>query len=118
MINLGARLRELRHAKGMTLSDIQKRTGIFRCYVSRVELGYIVPQLPMMQKWAKALRVPLYEIFLPDGTSPQHGPFARLTRKDERLHKLLSRIHERDRRLFLAIATKMAKRGGKHGEPK
>jgi transcriptional regulator with XRE-family HTH domain len=115
-VNIGKRLRQLRHDRGLSQADIEKRTGIFRCYVSRVELGFIAPQLPMLQKWAKALRVPLYEIFLPVGTARKRGRLDRLKGKDERLYKLLSRIPERDRRMFLHIAKRMAEQGGNNGQ--
>lgn len=111
-MNIGKRLRKLRHDKGLSQADIEKRTGIIRSYVSRVELGLIVPQLPMLQKWARALRVPLYRILLPDETNSHHGPRARLRGEDNRTHKLLSRIPEGDLLMLLIIAEKMAKPGG------
>jgi transcriptional regulator with XRE-family HTH domain len=112
MTNLGERLRQLRHDKGLVQADIEKRTGILRCYVSRVELGFISPHLTMLRKWAKALRVPLYEVFLPDEAAPQHGPLPRLSGEDKSLRELLGRIPERGRRMLLAVARQMAMQGG------
>jgi hypothetical protein len=34
---IGDRLRQLRDAKRLSQGDIEKRTGLFRCYISRVE---------------------------------------------------------------------------------
>jgi transcriptional regulator with XRE-family HTH domain len=104
MMDIGKRLRELRHAKGMSLGAIEKRTGIFKCYVSRVELGYIVPKLPMLEKWAKALRVPLYQLFLVDEAFPHREAVGDLTYTDRRLFELLRRMSEADRRLFYSVA--------------
>jgi transcriptional regulator with XRE-family HTH domain len=114
MIDSGIRLREIRLAKGMSQGDFEKRTGILRGYVSRVELGFIVPQLPMLEKWAKALDVPQYRLFLPDDTTRRRGPLARLTNKDKRLYFLLRRMNETDRRLFLSVANAMVKGAANH----
>jgi transcriptional regulator with XRE-family HTH domain len=115
MTNWGERLRQLRHEKGLSLADIENRRGVFKCYVSRVELGFIVPQLAMLRKWGKALRVPIFEIFPPDGSISQHGLLARLNGGDERSYKRLSRVSERGRRLFPDTAKKMPKPGGRNG---
>ena len=37
---IGDRLRELRDAKKLSQGDIEKRTGLLRCYISRVENGH------------------------------------------------------------------------------
>ena len=42
---IGARLRQLREQKQMSQGDIEERTGLLRCYVSRVENGHTVPSL-------------------------------------------------------------------------
>jgi transcriptional regulator with XRE-family HTH domain len=62
-MELGAKLRELRLAKNLSQGDIQKRTGLFRCYTSRVENGYTVPTIETIEKYASALEVPLYRFF-------------------------------------------------------
>jgi transcriptional regulator with XRE-family HTH domain len=40
---IGVRLRELREQKQFSQGDIEKRTGLLRCYISRVENGHTVP---------------------------------------------------------------------------
>ena len=67
MIN--ERLRELREAKNLSQGDIEKRTGLFRCYTSRVENGHTIPSLQTLEKYAGALGVPLYALFH-DGAEP------------------------------------------------
>jgi transcriptional regulator with XRE-family HTH domain len=57
---IGERLRELRESKRLSQSDIEKRTGLLRCYSSRVENGHTVPSIETLEKYARALEVPLY----------------------------------------------------------
>jgi transcriptional regulator with XRE-family HTH domain len=66
---IGERLRFLRENKNLTQGDIEKRTGLLRCYISRVENGQTVPALETLEKLARALEMPLYE-FLYDGDEP------------------------------------------------
>lgn len=51
--------RALRGAKNLSQGDIEKRTGLIRCYVSRVENGHTVPALKTLEKFARALELPL-----------------------------------------------------------
>jgi predicted transcriptional regulator len=44
-INIGATIRDFRLQRGMSQGDIEKRTGLLRCYLSRVENGHTVPSL-------------------------------------------------------------------------
>ena len=57
------RLRALREAKHYSQGEIEKRTGLLRCYVSRVENGHTVPAIETLEKFARALDVPMYELF-------------------------------------------------------
>src|ERR1700722_10090828 len=66
---IGDRLRILREAKNFSQGDIEKRTGLLRCYVSRVENGHTVPAVETLEKFARALDVPLYQLFY-DGEAP------------------------------------------------
>jgi transcriptional regulator with XRE-family HTH domain len=59
---IGDRLRALREQKHLSQGHIEKRTGLLRCYVSRVENGHTVPSVSTLEKWARALEVPLYQI--------------------------------------------------------
>src|SRR5258708_38827892 len=60
---IGDRLREMREAKTLSQGDIEKRTGLLRCYISRVENGHAVPALETLEKMARALEVPMYRLF-------------------------------------------------------
>jgi transcriptional regulator with XRE-family HTH domain len=70
---IGDRLRELREGKSLSQGDIEKRTGLLRCYISRVENGHTVPAIETLEKMARALEVPLYHLFY-DGEEPPKLP--------------------------------------------
>src|SRR6202035_18450 len=57
------RLRQLREDKKLSQGDIEKRTGLLRCYISRVENGHTVPAVETLEKLARALEVPMYRLF-------------------------------------------------------
>jgi transcriptional regulator with XRE-family HTH domain len=123
---IGDRLRVMREEKKLSQGDIEEKTGLLRCYVSRVENGHTVPAVETLEKFARALEVPMYQLFY-DGEEPPRLPnlpkrktaddiLWGSTGKDARwLHKLrrlLSRTEESDRKILLYMAQKMAKRNG------
>src|SRR5258708_5021117 len=59
---IGNRLKELRESKELSQGDIEKRTGLLRCYLSRVENGHTVPSVETLAKMARAPEVPLYRL--------------------------------------------------------
>lgn len=69
-MQIGKRLRSLREARQMSQGDIEARTGLLRCYVSRVENGHTIPSLGTVENWAGALGVEVYQIFY-QGDQPQ-----------------------------------------------
>ena len=115
MIDIAKRLRGLREAKGLTQGDIEKRTGLFRCYVSRVECGHTVPQIGTLEKWAKALRVPLYQLFAENCVPDRSKTTVRLTYQDKRLLGLVKQMNQTDRRLFISMASLLVKSAGRFG---
>src|SRR5579862_7072047 len=66
---IGERLRELREERKLSQGDIERRTGLLRCYVSRVEHGHTVPAVETLEKFARALEIPMYQLFY-EGTAP------------------------------------------------
>ena len=66
---IGDRLRALREEKKFTQGEIEKRTGLLRCYISRVENGHTVPSVETLEKFAHALEVPMYQLFY-EGEEP------------------------------------------------
>ena len=122
---IGDRLRELREAKNLSQGDIEKRTGLLRCYTSRVENGHTVPSVETLEKYARALEIPLYKLFY-DGTEPLQKPIKVRTSgeskwgrhgKDYRelrgLAKSLSQMDDHDRQLLIVMAAKFAARNEK-----
>jgi transcriptional regulator with XRE-family HTH domain len=121
---IGDRLRSLREEKKLSQGDIEKRTGLLRCYISRVENGHTVPAIETLEKMARALEVPLYQLFYDGEESaelpnlPQRRTVDEIawgtTGKEARFltmfRRLLGRIDEGDRRLLLYMAQKMANR--------
>jgi len=67
------RLRALREEKKLSQGDIEKRTGLLRCYISRVENGHTVPAIETLEKMARAMEIPMYQLFY-DGEEPPKVP--------------------------------------------
>ncbi len=116
------RLRELRENKKLSQGDIEKRTGLLRCYISRVENGHTVPAVETLEKFARALEVPLYQLFYDGEKPPQLPNLLKRKTSDEivwgnsgknalylhKLRKCLSKTADRDRKILFAVAQKLA----------
>jgi len=70
---IGDRLRSIREEKKLSQGDVENRTGLLRCYISRVEIGHTVPAVETIEKFARALEVPMYQLFY-DGNKPPELP--------------------------------------------
>jgi transcriptional regulator with XRE-family HTH domain len=109
--NIGATIRTYRLQKGMSQGDIEKRTGLLRCYLSRVENGHTVPSLETLQKIANALDLQLAEFFS-DETVSREMSSLRLSEEEIRfltqIQRYSSRLSENDRKLLLAMVRKFA----------
>jgi transcriptional regulator with XRE-family HTH domain len=66
-MNLGESIRKIRQARGLSQGEMQKRTGILRSYLSRVENGHTVPSLATLQRLASAMGVALADFFAGEG---------------------------------------------------
>jgi transcriptional regulator with XRE-family HTH domain len=121
---IGDRLHALREQKNFSQDEIEKRTGLLRCYVSRVENGHTVPAVETLEKFSRALEVPMYQLFY-DGEEPSTLPNLPKRKtaddiawgskgKDARMLakfcRLFSRTNESDLRLLFFMAQKMAHR--------
>jgi transcriptional regulator with XRE-family HTH domain len=121
---IGERIRGLRETKKLSQGDIEQRCGLLRSYLSRVENGHTVPSVETLEKLARALEVPLYQLFYSGEEPPKLPNLPRRktaddiawgrTKKEARLlnqfRRLLARIDESDRRLLLYMAHRMAHR--------
>ena len=112
-MNIGIRLRELRAAKGFSQGDIEKRSGLLRCYISRVENGHTVPSLETLEKYAGAFEIELYQLFFESEGKPESvgsrdagkpGP------EERGLLEAFKNLDKKDRKFVVVMARKMAKR--------
>jgi len=123
---IGARLRQLREQKQMSQGDIEERTGLLRCYVSRVENGHTVPSLETLERFAGVLDVPLYQLFFSGEQAPSTPSLAPRQTLEEimadngdkgqdaqflaKLRNLLTCLAGRDRDVLLSLAKRLATR--------
>ena len=71
MLMIGERLRTIRESKNLSQGDVEKRTGMLRCYTSRVENGHTIPSIETLAKYAQALEIPLYQLFYDGEEAPK-----------------------------------------------
>jgi len=121
---IGDRLRALREEKNLSQGDMEKRSGLFRCYISRVENDHTVPAIETIEKFARALEVPMYQLFYDGDEPPKMSNLPKrkssdkdgwgITGKDARylnkLRRVLGKSADEDRKLILHMAQKMAHR--------
>lgn len=118
------RLRAIREQKDLSQGDIEKRTGLKRCYVSRVENGHTIPSIETLEKLARALEVPMYQLFY-DGEAPpeiaalpesaslesdEWGSSGESAKFLQRLRQLLGRVSQADRKLILHMTFQLVRR--------
>ena len=114
-INIGVTIRSFRLQRGMSQGDIEKRTGLLRCYLSRVENGHTVPSLDTLQKIASAMDLPLSQFFAEDTAREGYNRDSATAALGEdeirfltQVQKYASQLTESDRRLLLAMVRKFA----------
>jgi transcriptional regulator with XRE-family HTH domain len=123
---IGTRLRQLREQKQMSQGDIEERTGLLRCYISRVENGHTVPSLETLERFAGVLDVPLYQLFYSGEEAPPTPSLTPRKSLEEmiadnsangedaqfllNLRNILSRLAEPDRDVLLSLAKRLAVR--------
>ena len=121
---IAEKLRQFRESKNLSQGDIEKRTGLLRCYISRVENGHTVPAIETLEKLARALEVPMYKLFydgeeppklaeLPKRKSPDDiawGSAGKDARYLNKFRRLLAKPEEGDRKLLLSMVQKMEQR--------
>jgi transcriptional regulator with XRE-family HTH domain len=114
---IGERIRAVREIKNLSQGDIEKRSGLLRCYISRVENGHTVPSLETLERFASALEVPLHELFY-DGEMP---PVAHMLSAEEialqqerqstlgRFAELFQKLTTQDKQILLQTAERLSK---------
>jgi len=120
---IGDRIRQIREEKKLSQGDVERRTGLLRCYTSRVENGHTVPAIETIEKYARALEVPVYQLFyegeepptlpkLPKskaGNGSEWGGSGKEARMLWQFRRHLSRMNEKDQKLLLHMAQQMAR---------
>ena len=110
-MKIGTTIRTHRLQKGLSQGDIEKKTGLLRCYLSRVENGHTVPSLETLQKIAHALDLQLAQFFADDTISKDMSTL-RLSEEEIRfltqVQRYAARLSENDRKLLLAMVRKFA----------
>jgi transcriptional regulator with XRE-family HTH domain len=119
-MDIARRLRELREHKDMSQGDIEEKTGLLRCYISRVENGHTVPAIETLEKIAQALDLPLYALLYEGKAEAQTGKEedevsdwasnGKGARQFRKLRHAVARISVRDRNTLMGLAEKVSAR--------
>src|SRR5205809_1321789 len=116
-MNIGETIRSYRLQKGMSQGDIEKRTGLLRCYLSRVENGHTIPSLDTLAKIAGAMEIPLSQFFSDSGHTNGSKGLPQLSDDEVRFLSQIRRyavsLNDSDRKLVLAMVKKMAANAGR-----
>jgi transcriptional regulator with XRE-family HTH domain len=111
-MNIGETIRNFRLDRGMSQGDIEKRTGLLRCYLSRVENGHTIPSLDTLAKIAGAMELPLSNFFADSGHTNGSKGLPQLSDDEVRFLSQIRRysvnLNDSDRKLVLAMVKKMA----------
>jgi transcriptional regulator with XRE-family HTH domain len=107
-MNLGESIRQIRQAKGLSQGEMQKRTGILRSYLSRVENGHTVPSFATLQRLASAMDVALADFF-PDSDAPSSGDGAASSDYLQELKNHIPQLSAKQRVELLDMVKDMAR---------
>jgi transcriptional regulator with XRE-family HTH domain len=115
---VGERLKAIRESKQLSQGHIEEKTGLLRCYVSRVENGHTVPSIETLEKWARALDITLSALFAEDGETSPLMPALKIDRKQKlgrvatnhlrRVEAAFANMSPRDIEIVSAMARKFA----------
>jgi transcriptional regulator with XRE-family HTH domain len=108
---------------------MEHRTGLARTFISRIENGHVSPALKTLERLARGLKVPFWQLFYGNDSSPAKFAPSQWGRVEDliadspaedaeylaKLRRFTRRMDETNRRLLLGLAQKMAQRGGNHG---
>jgi transcriptional regulator with XRE-family HTH domain len=114
-VNIGEVIKSYRSQRGLSQGDIERRTGLLRCYLSRVENGHTVPSLETLAKIAEAMDISLADFF-PGTETPRDRETQKMLgelSQDEirflaEIKRFSTTLSDGDKRLVLAMIRKMA----------
>ena len=112
MLKIGERIRAFRLQHGLSQGDVEERTGLLRCYLSRVENGHTVPSLQTLARIASALEMPLSEFFVEAENGEEALAIPQLSEDAvaflTQMRRYAASLNEHDREQVLAMVKKMA----------
>lgn len=113
---VGERLRAVREAKQLSQGDVEKKTGLLRCYVSRCENGHTIPSIETLEKWAKAMDINLSQLFAENGEAAK--PIAALKNGTKlnraalngvhQIQNIFAKLEQKDIAIVVGVARKLA----------
>ncbi|HEX6465689.1 MAG TPA: helix-turn-helix transcriptional regulator [Terriglobales bacterium] len=117
-MKIGETIRKYRTQKGMSQGDIEKRTGLLRCYLSRVENGHTIPSLDTLAKIASAMSLPLAQFFTSNSVLPVSAKNIPQLSEDEvrfltQIRRYSTNLNDTDRKLLLSMVKKFAAGAGR-----
>lgn len=74
-MEIGAKIRHVRKAKGMSLKDLAEKAGFTSSFLSQVETSKVNPTIDSLKRIARALEVPIVTFF--EGSSPDRSRVVR-----------------------------------------
>ena len=111
-VNIGEVIKSYRADRGLSQGDIERRTGLLRCYLSRVENGHTIPSLDTLSKIAGAMEIALSQFFSESGHTNGSKGLPQLSDDEVRflsqIRRYFTSLNDSDRKLVLAMVKKMA----------
>jgi transcriptional regulator with XRE-family HTH domain len=124
MVTIGERVKALREHQNLSQGAIEQRSGLLRCYISRVENGHTTPSLETLEKLARALQIPVYQFFYDGSEQPPTikladtgygwGNLGKDARTFGRFRRLLRQMEGEDIRLLMYMAQKLSRKKKPH----
>lgn len=115
---VGERLRAVREAREMSQGDVEKKTGLLRCYLSRCENGHTIPSIETLDKWTKAMDINLSQLFAENGEAAtpiaalKNGHAPKLNKAAanglHRIQSAFAKMDDRDIAIVVGLAQKLA----------
>jgi transcriptional regulator with XRE-family HTH domain len=114
-MNIGGKIRAFREAKGLSQGDVERRSGLLRSYISRVEGGYTAPSIATLEKFAKALELEPYQLLFSRNGRPHAVRLPSspgISRSVSRMLKAYEGMSAGNRKLMVSLMSQLARNSG------